>query len=229
MTVEYCPVSMGVNLLGDKWSLLIVREIITGAHNFNAIHRGLPGISRTLLASRLRFLERAELVVKLDREYHTTPAGSDLLGVLMSLGSWTARWRFPAPTEEQADPYLLLWRMRAGLDISRLPNNRRTTLHFAFTEPRVHGWIVVDNGKATLCYQDPRFPVDVAVSGTVNTWNQIWYGHRTFASARQSGEIDLAGATPLTSAFFSWFELSPFAQQITDAVGHNVTQEVRAS
>lgn len=215
MTVEYCPVSMGVNLLGDKWSLLIVREIITGSNQFNKIHRGLPGISRTLLSARLRFLERADLIVKRDAGYHTTPAGADLLEVLMSLGSWTARWRFPSPTEDQADPYLLLWRIHGGLDAARISGERRITVHFAFTEPRAHGWIVIEGGQSTVCFQDPQYPVDITASGDVNAWYEIWYGHSTFASAAQSGRIDITGTSTLTRAFPTWFDLSAFAAQIS--------------
>ena len=62
---DYCPISAGVDVLGDRWTPLVIRELMVGASGFNEIHRGIPRVSRTLLAQRLRQLERLGLV---DRE-----------------------------------------------------------------------------------------------------------------------------------------------------------------
>lgn len=205
---------MGVDLLGERWSLLIVREIITGASRFNEIHRGLPGLSRTLLSNRLRYLERTEIVVKTDSGYQLTQAGEDLLDVITAFGSWTVRWRFPRPKQGQADPYLLLWRMHAGLDYTRVPADRRITLHFEFTEPQVHGWIVIDRDESTVCFQDPHYDVDLHLTGKTSAWYEIWYGHRTFAAAKSTGAIRVGGPEHLVTALPTWFVLSPFAASV---------------
>src|SRR4026209_1462330 len=81
---QYCPVARALEVLADRWTLLIVREMILGSHRFNDIERGLPGISRSLLASRLRNLVDAGIVERLPgtrptlAEYHLSAAGQDL-------------------------------------------------------------------------------------------------------------------------------------------------------
>src|SRR3712207_9171304 len=59
---DYCPIALGVDVLGDRWTPLVIRELMVGATGFNEIHRGVPKMSRTLLAQRLRLLERRGLV-----------------------------------------------------------------------------------------------------------------------------------------------------------------------
>src|SRR3954454_9062492 len=59
---DYCPIAVGVDVLGDRWTPLVIRELMVGARGFNEIHRGIPRASRTLLAQRLRELERRGLM-----------------------------------------------------------------------------------------------------------------------------------------------------------------------
>jgi DNA-binding HxlR family transcriptional regulator len=74
--VEYCTVAAGVAAVGDRWTLLIVRELLLDSHRFNDIHRGLPQMSRALLSARLRQMTATGLVEKVDGVgYALTPAG----------------------------------------------------------------------------------------------------------------------------------------------------------
>ena len=97
---QYCPVALGSEVLADRWTPLILREMVLGSTRFNDIERGLPGISRSLLLQRLRHLERKGVVAIVPvaggrgNEYHLTPAGKDLEPVIMALGEWTVRWLF---------------------------------------------------------------------------------------------------------------------------------------
>ena len=81
---QYCPVAKATEVLGDRWTLLIVREMLGGASGFNELQRGLPGISRSVLTDRMRGLERSEIVERRagpsgrTLEYGLTPAGRDL-------------------------------------------------------------------------------------------------------------------------------------------------------
>src|SRR6476659_7367040 len=87
---QYCPVARATEIVADRWTPLIVRELILGSHRFNDIERGLPGISRSLLSSRLRDLEDAGIVERLPgarpnvRAYHLSEAGRDLKTVIES-------------------------------------------------------------------------------------------------------------------------------------------------
>src|SRR5215212_10002884 len=89
---QYCPISRAVEVLGERWSLLIVRDLLTGVTRFNELARGLPRLSRSLLAKRLRQLERTGVIERVDGEYVLTVAGKDLHAVVFGLGEWGARW-----------------------------------------------------------------------------------------------------------------------------------------
>src|SRR3954453_4231847 len=106
---QYCPVSLSAEVLGERWTMLILREMIGGAHRFNELERGLPGISRTLLAQRLRHLIRVGLVEAVPaaggrgNEYYLTPAGQELQPVLVAMGEWAVRWLFGEPRPDELD------------------------------------------------------------------------------------------------------------------------------
>jgi DNA-binding HxlR family transcriptional regulator len=217
---EYCPVSMSAELLTERWNLLIVRELLSGAERFNDIHRGLPGLSRTLLSQRLRQLQRAGLVAALEpgehgtAGYRLTEAGFALRTVLEALGSWAVQWRFPRPTEGQLNPHLLLWRMRSGLVLDRLPAGR-TIVQLTFSDTRTHhGWLVLDGVNSSVCARDPLFDVDLYASARSEVWHEWWFGHRSIQGSIHSGEVVLSGRKELADRFPDWFRLSPFAAEV---------------
>ena len=97
---QYCPIVRAVEVLGERWSVLIVRDLLLGTTRFNDLSRGLPGLSRSLLSRRLRQLEIAGIIDKRDGEYHLSPAGRDLEPIVFGLGAWGAR----SPTHRSVDP-----------------------------------------------------------------------------------------------------------------------------
>src|SRR6188474_123842 len=137
---QYCPVSRAAEIFADRWTPLIVREVILGSHRFNEIERGLPGISRSLLASRLRTLEDAGVIERLPgaqpkvMEYHLSDAGRELKTVVEALGAWGVRWAFGEPRPDELDAGLLVWRIHQRIDRELLPD-RRTVVEFDFTGP----------------------------------------------------------------------------------------------
>lgn len=218
--VEYCPVSIGATLMGDRWSLLIVRELLMGASRFNEMHRALPGLSRSMLSGRLRTLERHGLVESLPNQqgagYRLTEAGADLRGVLVALGSWTVRWRFPPPDEAVPDSKLLLWRMYQGIDRDRLPPHRVTVeLEFDDAAPS-RGWLRLDGDASSLCMDPPGEAADLVVSGSVRAWLALWFGHRTYAEAVDAGDVIVKGSAHLVSQLPGWFHLSAFAGLVAE-------------
>src|SRR5262245_22969348 len=123
---QYCPVAKATEILGDRWTLLILREMLGGATGFNELQRGLPGISRSVLADRMRRLERAEVVERRTGpkgrtlDYRLADAGRDLQPVVQAIGEWGATWSVADPRREELDPYLLIVWMARHVDSRRL-------------------------------------------------------------------------------------------------------------
>jgi DNA-binding HxlR family transcriptional regulator len=119
-------VAQALDVVGERWTLLIVRELLCDNYRFNELLNGLPLISRSLLSQRLKRLEDAALVERRERqkggiEYRLTQAGRELEPVVMGLGNWARRWVRHHLSAEELDPVLMMWELRRRLDASRLP------------------------------------------------------------------------------------------------------------
>ncbi len=213
---QYCPISRAVEVLGERWSLHIVRDMLCGYTRFNDLARGNPGLSRSLLAKRLRQLERAGVIERVDGEYRLTPAGRDLHPVVFGLGEWGARWQFGEPRDDELDAELLLWWMHDRLDFSPLPD-RRIVLEFAFPGERRRFWIVKDAAGASLCTHDPGFDVDVLIKAELATLYRVWLGRVDLRTAARNGSVELLGAPSLVRQLPEVFMLSPVAPFVAAA------------
>lgn len=213
---QYCPISRALDLLGERWSLLIVRDLLVGSTRFNDLARGLPGLSRSLLAKRLRQFERAGLVERSGGGYVLTEAGRDLRPVVFGLGEWGARWAFGEPEEHELDAELLVWRMHARLDTSGFPGKRQV-FQVRFTDDRRVFWIVVESGSPSICTTDPGFEVDVTIASDVRTLHQVWLGRLPLKDALRSGRIRFEGPPALTRRMPSALLLSQMAGAVAAA------------
>ena len=212
---QYCPVALGSEVLADRWTPLILREMVLGSTRFNDIERGLPGISRSLLVQRLRHLERKEVLERRPAasgrgsEYHLTEAGEDLGGVIMSLGEWAVRWKLAEPELEEVDPRALTWWMHLRMDDERLPD-RRVVIEFAYQVPRIQIWIVLDRGDVSVCAQHPGFDSDLVVRTDAVSMARVFNGLTTLGQAVDEGTVELLGPPALVRGFGRWFLWSPF-------------------
>lgn len=210
---EYCPIAMGAEAIGDRWTPLVLRELICGSQRFSDIHRGVPRMSRTLLAQRLKQLERLEIVERrTGPTYHLTEAGRDLEAVVWGIGDWAMHWMFGDPAKEHLDGAHLMWRVRQRIVESALPE-RRTVVQFDF--PGAHRgrrvWLLLDPAGSSVCERDEGFAVDLHVEADIQEFMRIWAGRTTWADAIADGSLHLDGPRPLVRAFPTWFALSPFA------------------
>lgn len=213
---QYCPISRAVEVLGERWTLLIVRDMLCGATRFNDLARGNPGLSRSLLAKRLRQLERAGVVERVDGEYLLTPAGDDLRAVVFGFGAWGAHWQFGEPRDDELDAELLLWWAHDRLDFSVLPD-RRVVIEFAFPAERRRFWIVKDSAGASLCTHDPGFDVDIVVQADLAALYQVWLGRIDLRAAVRDGSVELLGSSALVRRIPEMFLLSPVADLVATA------------
>lgn len=210
---QYCPITRAVEVLGERWSVLIVRDLLCGATRFNELARGNPRLSRTLLSKRLRQLEQAGIVDHVGDEYRLTPAGEDLRSIVFGLGEWGAKWQFGDPRDSELDPELLMWWVHGRLDYSQLPD-RRLVLEFRFRERREWFWILRDSQGPSVCTHDPGFGVDATIDSDLSTLYQVWLGRLPLRSALREGRIEMSGTPAVVRRLPRAFELSPIADVV---------------
>lgn len=225
---QYCPVARASEILADRWTPLIVRELTAGSHRFNDIERGLPGISRGLLASRLRDLECSGVVERLPRaqskgaEYHLSEAGRDLKSVIEALGAWGVRWAFGEPTLEELDAGLLVWKMHQRVNRDVLPD-RRTVVEFDFTGPggrRV--WLLLEPREISVCVTPPGFDSDLVVRSDLAFFHRVWFRQVEYDAAVRCGGVIVEGVPALAKQLPRWFLWSPMARFVREhAEAHN--------
>ncbi len=207
---QFCPVAKAMELLDERWTMLVVRELLFGSTRFNEIRRGVPRMSPALLSTRLTHLTKAGIVERRahgrDVEYVLTPAGRELEPVVEALGVWGVRWA-GKPADGDYDPKLLMWDMHRNVDHTAVPPGR-TVVHFRFPERRGAGsawWMTITPDDADVCDYDPGHDVGVTVTTAVRTLTDVWMGEITWAAAQRSGLLELSGPAALRRALPRWF------------------------
>ena len=213
---QFCPVAKAMELLDERWTMLIVRELVTGSQHFNELRRGVPRMSPTLLSKRLHQLTRAGIVDRHDNSgdvrYVLTAAGRELHPVVEALGAWGIRW-IGEIGDEDLDPKLLLWDMHRNIDHDAIPDGR-TVVQFRFPEVPAHSrdwWLVITPDDADVCDTDPGYPVAVTVTASLRRMVEVWRGDLGWPDALRSGAVTLQGPEDLRRAVPRWFTLSVFA------------------
>jgi DNA-binding HxlR family transcriptional regulator len=216
---QYCPIAKALELLGERWTLLIVRELLMGGRRFNDLRRGVPLVSPSIMSQRLKALSDCGLLVRgpdgrgRSRDYRLTAAGEELRPLIMQLGTWGQRWSRSRMTADDLDASFLMWDIRRNVHVDRLPEER-TVVAFEFPDAKrgmKRWWIVTDGGEVDLCLDDPGHEVTISVQTTLRTMTRIWMGDESFERAREKGLLKLFGPSHLLRQFASWFAPSPFA------------------
>ena len=212
---QFCPVAKAMELLDERWTLLIVRELLMGSRHFNDLRRGVPRMSPALLSKRLRTLMQAGVVERRDHggriAYVLTEAGAELMPVVEALGRWGTRW-VPELGDRDLDPHLLMWDMHRNLNLDALGDGR-TVLHFRFPDvprPNAWWWLVIDQEGVDVCDVDPGFPPTLTVTAPLRTLTDLWRGELDWAGAAQRG-LQLDGPAWARRALPRWLRLSAFA------------------
>ena len=213
---QFCPVAKAMELLDERWTMLIVRELVTGSQHFNDLRRGVPRMSPTLLSKRLHQLVRAGIIIRqadaTQVRYVLTEAGQELLPVVEALGTWGVRWMGELG-DEDLDPKLLLWDMHRNIDHGAVPAGS-TVVQFTFPDVPAktrHWWLVITPEQADVCDADPGYPVAVTVTASLRRMVLLWRGDLGWPEALCSGAIQLSGPETLRRALPRWFKLSAFA------------------
>jgi DNA-binding HxlR family transcriptional regulator len=205
-----------MELLDERWTLLVVRELLSGSEHFNELRRGLTRMSPSLLSRRLQQLVRAGVVERHvegnEVRYVLTPAGQELRPVVEALGIWGIRW-IGELGDEELDPKLLMWDMHRNIDRSAVPVGR-TVVGFTFRDVPSdlrNWWLVINEDDTDVCDEDPGYDVAVTVTSSLRGMTEVWRGDRSWSSALRTGALEVSGPADLRRAVPGWFTLSGFA------------------
>lgn len=217
---QFCPVSKAAEVLCQRWTPLILRELLVGSTRFNEIRRGVPTCSPALLSKRLKELEAAGVVERTATDtgpcYTLTQAGTEVFPVIQGLGVWGQRWARSDYRPDDLDPGLLLWDVRRYLTPGVF-GERRVVIQLSFPSipaRRRYYWIVADADDVDLCLTDPGFAVDLVVEADLRALTEVWMGDLRFADALTDGRIAMHGARGLTQEFPVWFGQHPILASV---------------
>jgi len=214
---QFCPIAKASEILGERWTHLIIRELGAGGEAFNDLRRGMPLISPALLSSRLKSLEAAGVVARTDTEkgirYTLTEAGLELKPIILQMGIWGHRWARSKLSPDDLDPSMLMW------DIHRTMNaeyfgKKRTALYFEFIDYTAkfrRWWLVVYDGDVDVCMKDPGHDIDLEILTDVRTLTGVWMGDIGLGQALRDGRIRLTGSTRLKRDISTWLGKNYFS------------------
>jgi DNA-binding HxlR family transcriptional regulator len=209
---QFCPNAQASEILTERWTPLVIRELLYGSRRFNDIQRGVPLMSSSLLSKRLRSLERCGVLEHRDGEYVLTRAGEELRPLVEAMGIWGERWVRREVSREDADAALLMWAIRRRVDSEQVPDGR-TTVHFRFRscpQPKRCWWLVLTPAATPdLCLTDPGYGIDLTVRSDPVELARVYMGDVPLAGALQRRAITLEGPRHLVRGFPRWFRLSP--------------------
>ncbi len=231
---QYCPVALATEILGERWTILVVMVLADGFSRFNEIQRALPRISASTLTQRLRSLEEAAVVERRPGEtaekwrYYLSDAGEELGQLVYGLGTWGHRWGRDLETDD-LDPEHLLWSMHMRMNVDIMPEGR-TTIAFEFSDQpqgKRYFWIVVTDGVADACLKHPGFDEDVRVISRLQPFTDAWRGFTSLREEVTAGRIIVKGPTKLAQAFPDWLLLSMLAGEERCRAGRERTLQQR--
>jgi len=213
---QYCPLSMAAEILGTRWTLLLLRELLEGSTQFNDIARGVPLMSRSMLSQRLKDLESAGLITRHPEgrgrptRYRLTEAGAALGPIVRTVAEWGQEWIDTEPSLEDVDTDFLMWDVRRNLS---LPDNiaNRFTLHFHFPDGpdgKTDHWLVVEKGEIDVCYIDPGHDVDVRIEASAKDFTRVWMGWLPLSKAQDDGLFTVDGPPRFVRDVQKWLGLS---------------------
>ncbi len=213
---QFCPIAKAAEVLCERWTPLVLRELMYGSGRFNEIARGVPLMSRGLLSARLRELRDAGVIaVQDDGEYCLTPAGEALRPVIEQMGVWAQQWSKTGLSEHDLDDALLVWSLRRMLRVPDSLRERRTALRFDFfglppaaRVARRSWWLVAERGEVEVCLKDPGYELDMVVSADLRSFMEVLLGQRALKSALRDRSIRVDGAPAMVRQLRHWLPLN---------------------
>jgi len=216
---EFCPISKTASILGERWTIQIIREMHFGVTRFNEFRKFLPGISPTLLNTRLKTLEasgilhRRKIRQQKGFEYLLTPAGKAMLPIIQEMGKWGVGFVYDSLSDKELNAERLVRDISFTIDPAALPSGD-TVVRFKFHDlaENPYWYIKVHNGKAEVCDGVPESDIDVYITSPLMAFTEVWMGGRPLQAAIDRGEVEVVGHAVYTRHLTRWLGLNQFAE-----------------
>jgi DNA-binding HxlR family transcriptional regulator len=215
---QFCPLAQATQLLCQRWTLLVVRELVAGSTRFSELKKGVPLMSPTLLSARLKQLLQAGVITRTGSKnkyvYELTKAGWELTPIVQLLGAWGHRWVQTSLVVEDLDASLLMWDMRRSIKQDVFPGHR-VVVQFEYADASKGAkdwWLVAEHGAVELCLNDPGCDVDIVIKSPLRTMTAVWTCQIEFDDAVRDGEIEVFGDSTLTKNLSEWLQSSALSQ-----------------
>jgi DNA-binding HxlR family transcriptional regulator len=218
---QFCPVAKAAEILTERWTPLVLRELLAGSHRFNELRRGVPLMSPTLLSDRLHRLERSGVVRRVRTagerhwEYHLTEAGEAFRPVIELMGAWGRKWALGRISSDDLDPAFMMWAMLRRIQVrGDLPPSERVVTLFDFSDAgqaKRYWWLILQQPEVELCLSDPGFAVDLHLRSDLRTMARILLGEVAIDGALRSRAITLEGPVRLRQSLPRWLGFGALA------------------
>lgn len=214
---QFCPIAKASEVLGERWTNLVIRELGAGSETFNDIRKGLPLMSPSLLSTRLKSLERSGVLDRSEHQgnvrYRLTKAGEELTAIIWQLGTWGHRWVRSDLSKDDLDPSLLVWDIHRNINADFFKGDR-SVVKFEFTDYSSKfrfWWLVIKDGEVDVCLKDQGYEVDLTLSSDLQTLTAVWMGDLTIMRAMREKLLTVSGSSYLKKNITVWLGTNYYA------------------
>ncbi|MEU8248879.1 winged helix-turn-helix transcriptional regulator [Nonomuraea sp. NPDC048916] len=210
---QYCATARTLDIVGERWTLLLIRELLTGPKRFSDLQHSLRGLGTGLLSARMKTLEHRGLVRKVTLPppartpaYALTPAGADLAPVVLGLARWGLKWAMGEPREGEAfHPGWAVLGLQACFQ-AEAAAGLRVVYEFRVGDEVFHAR--VHDGTLETVHGPAQYP-DVVLTTDELTFRDIAAGGTTLADALKDGSASASGDRAALRALRTLFRLPP--------------------
>lgn len=215
---QFCPLAQAAQLLCERWTLLVVREMVAGSTRFNELRKGVPLMSPTLLSARLKQLMEYGVVARSGSKgkyiYQLTTAGQELQPIVQLLGVWGHRWAPSTLAPKDLDASLLMWDMRRSVNSAVFPDHK-VVVQFEYPDAPKGArdwWLISEHQEVDLCLSDPGIDADILIKSPLMTMTAVWTCQLRFADAVKKGVIKVHGDAKLAKKLTDWLQSSALSR-----------------
>lgn len=214
----HCPANKAAELIGDAWTLQILRSMMFGATRYSDLQQAIPRISPAVLSGRLKTMAEKGLIVRREAtggrsvSYRLTASGRELRPVIRYMANWGLRWASRNIKERDVDIGALMWDLHRSLRVRELPDCETVIEITLRGVPRFSRWWITAKGHRVGLWPDnPGKDVDIYLACTLGDLIALWQGRVGVREALSAERLTMVGRSDLTRTIDNWFPVSPVA------------------